>query len=90
MFSSQAMFGLLHTPYLYCFLGKNHLGSYLPQDRIVCMFCTTVQNSIIQDRNILAQQTKCVGCKSVLKIICNCLKTPKLLNGLWYSIREDV
>lgn len=75
---------------LYCLSGENNLGRYYPRDRIVCMFCTTVQSSIMHDRNILAQLTKCVGCKSTLKIICNCLRNLKLLNGLWYSINEDV
>lgn len=43
---------------LYCLSGENHPGSYYPCDRIVCMFCTTLQDSIMPDRDILEQQTK--------------------------------
>lgn len=70
---------------LYCLSGENHPGSYYPCDRIVCMFCTTVQGSIMPDRDILEQLRKCVACKTMLKIICNCLKNLKLLHGLWYK-----
>lgn len=65
-----------------------------PWDRIVCMFCTTARSDIAMiDVFYLAQLTKCGGCKSMLKIICNCnrgLNTLKLLSVLWYSINEDV
>lgn len=40
--------------------------------------------SIMPDRDIL-ELTKCVGCTSMLKIICNCLKNLKLLRRLFYK-----
>lgn len=74
------------TLILYCLSGGIHPGSYYPCDRIVCMFCTTVQGNIIPDRDILEQLTKYVCYKSMLKIIYNCLKKSQTFTWIMVQI----